>query len=120
MLWNLGKLLANGYFLLLTVAAGGFVGANVAAFVPVVAEFFFNPQGRATPPATMLHWLHGGWLAGAGLALMGAVLQRRRSANRTARKEQRHQHEALREKVTTPRGVFASAGVGALCCGLLG
>lgn len=112
------ELLMQGYFLLLTAAAGGFVGANFAVFVPVIAEFFFNPSGRATQPATYLRWTHAGWVVGAALALVGSILQRRRSAQRTSRNE--HHSATSAEPVTTPRGVLASAGVGSLCCGLLG
>jgi hypothetical protein len=113
-----GELLVQGYFLLLTVAVGGFVGANFAVFVPVIAEIFFNPSGRATQPATYLRWIHAGWLVGAAFALVGSVLQRRRSMQRKSRTE--HHSATSAEAVTTPRGVLASAGVGALCCGLLG
>src|SRR4051812_8334017 len=120
----LGKIfehLAKGYFFLLTVAAGGLVGANAAAFVPVIAEFFFNPEWKPTQPATMLRWVHGGWLVGAALGLVGAVLQWRRSANRAGDEEQHRRHrEAFRKTVPSARGVFVSAGVGAFCCGLLG
>jgi len=120
MLGNLGKLLVSGYVLLVTVAAGGLVGANVAAFVPGVAEFFFNPEGRAIQPATYLRWMHGGWIVGAAFALLGAVM-RRRSANRQGG-EQQHRPEGQThgEAAYSPRGFLASAGFGALCCGLLG
>jgi hypothetical protein len=118
LLARLGTLLIRGYVLLLTVAAGGLVGANVAAFVPVIREFFFNPEERATPPAVMLGWLHGGWLVGAGLALAGAVLHRRRSAHRAAQSEQ--PRRPLWSTDAPPRGVLASIAGGAAGGGLLG
>jgi hypothetical protein len=120
MLWNLGKLVASAYVLLLTVAAGGLVAANMAAFVPAIAEFFFNPEGRATQPATYLRWMHGGWLIGAAFALLGAILRPRRSADRAGEERCAKQAPMHRETLRSPRGVLASAGVGALCCGLLG
>lgn len=118
---NLGKLLAKGYSVVLAIAAGGFIGANFAVFVPGIADFFFNPEGKTTQPATYLRWAHGGWLIGAGVALVGAVLQWRRFANRTADEEQhRKRRQALLQADPSPRGVLASAGLGAVCCGLLG
>jgi hypothetical protein len=121
MFGNLGKLLVNGYVLLLTVAAGGLVGANAAAFVPAIAEFFFNPEGRATQPATYLHWMHGGWLIGAAFAVLGAFMRRRRSADRLHSQQQhRRAGHTSAETAHSPRGLLASAGVGAFCCGLLG
>jgi hypothetical protein len=118
---SLGKLLAVGYSLLLSVAAGGFIGANFALFVPGIADIFFNPGGRATQPVTYLRWAHGGWLVGAGVTLVGFVLQRRRFANRTADEERhRKRRHALLQDNSSSHGVLASAGIGAACCGLLG
>jgi hypothetical protein len=121
MLWNLGKLLVKGYSLLLILAVGGFIGANVAGCIPTLGEFFVNPEGRATPRGTVLRWVHGGWLLGAGGALAVAIVSWRWSSTRKGNEEeQRKLRQARPWDFPEPRGVLASAGVGAVCCGLLG
>jgi hypothetical protein len=122
MLAKFGKLLGQGYSLLLAAACGGFLGANLAAFVPAIGEFFFNSQQRATPPETFRRWMDGGWLVGAGFALVAALVEiRRRRAKQLASRKQGHETSAQgREHYPRPRTVLGSMVAGAAGFGLLG
>lgn len=127
MLWNLWKLLAAGYLLVLTVAAGGFVGANVAGLIPVMGEQFFDNNGRALRPETHLRWMHGGWLVGAAIFSVGGVLEarRRRTAKRTATStgddaDRRRKRQARLASYPSPRTLVGSAAVGSIIGGFLG
>ena len=131
-----GKLLVKGYVLLLTVAAGGLVGANVAGFVPAIGEFAANAP-RAPDPKFVRSWVHGGWTVGAVLFFAGAVGQALRSGRKghdavertaAARATQRSRPAPGRPKARDFRvtigsrrcGILGSAGVGGLVGGFLG
>lgn len=122
---------AKGYGLLLTVAGGGFVGANLAGLVPMVIQFGFSSE-RALNPLFMLAWMHGGWIVGAlvfGGAAVARYLRQRPGdepsrvsmTGRRARRWSRSQRSSLRVYSNgRPLGIFGSAGVGGLIGGFLG
>jgi hypothetical protein len=123
MLTTLGKLLIQSYGLLLAVAFGGFLGANLAGFVPGIGEHFFNTEGRATPPEIYRRWIHGGWLVGAGLALVAGLLaaRRRQAAIRPGDDDRRRKRRESRLRgYSSPRTVLGAAVGGAVGFGLLG
>ncbi len=127
MLKQFGTLLVKGYGFILAVALGGYLGANLAGFVPGIGEFFFNPDDRPTPPETYRRWLHGGWLAGAGLAgvvgLWHALRQRanqNKSIGTGESKRRRKRRDARLRSYPSPRTVLGSAAAGGICCGFLG
>jgi hypothetical protein len=117
---KLGRLLVQGYGLLVSVACGGFLGANLAAFAPAINEFFIHPQSRATPPEIYRRWIHGGWLVGAGFAFVASLLEarRRHSGRRPAKRKPDNQSSLQSDH--HPRSLPGAAALGAAGGGLLG
>lgn len=117
---KLVRLAVRFYGLLLAVACGGFLGANLAGFVPGIREFFFNPEARATLPETYRRWMHGGWVVGAGFAIVAGLLELRgrRSARRAVNQE--HGRDAPRHSYPVPRSFLGAIAAGAAGFGLLG
>ena len=64
MLLQLSKIILKAYMLLLTVAAGGFVGAN---FIAVLAGALTFGGPKVPETESIQWWMHCGWVAGAGL-----------------------------------------------------
>lgn len=79
MLFKIGKWIAIGYGLLLTLAAGGFVCANIFGLIAGVFLAAGEPKGDA---AVMQTWMHRGWYVGVALALLGAISQRARNVRK--------------------------------------
>lgn len=121
MISKLIEFLVKGYALLLAVAVGGFLGANVAGLVAGVSRSFLDPDGRPVRAEDILAWSHWGWLIGAGLALVGGILQARRSGLRKEDEELRRPRRWARlRSYPSPRGVLVSAALGGVGLGLLG
>jgi hypothetical protein len=121
MLWQLGKLLAKGYALLLTAAAGGFVGANVAGFVPAVIQFAGRAD-KAPNPGFARSWMHGGWMAGCGLFLAGAIWNALPSMRKDAQAMKRSAKKRRSSRPEESRSESGRSGVyvGSKRCGFLG
>jgi hypothetical protein len=132
MLSKLGNLLVQGYGLLLTVAAGGFLGAKIAGIVPALTALI-SGSTRAPDPEFVQSWMHGGWVVGAGLFALGAVGQKLRPAGKRELAEQlRRRRKSVSERDgskskgfraaigSQPCGVLGSVGVGGLVGGFLG
>lgn len=75
------KTIAAGYGLLLALAAGGLFFANFVGLI--VGAVTFGAE-KAPDPRTLAWWIHGGWILGVGVALVGTVMNRihRRSSPR--------------------------------------
>ena len=127
MLLHLGGLLLKGYRLLLTVAAGGFVGANISGLMFGMMQFASNAQ-RAPDLVMLRWWTHGGWVVGAGLFLVGEIARilhsskgkvkvRRRSRNKQTRSLPSGFSSTIGSR---PCGILGSFGVGSLIGGFLG
>jgi hypothetical protein len=70
---NLLVSLARAHGYIVGVAAGGFIGASFAGFIPVCIEFATSPQKR--PDASFYNnWVHGGWWVGTILFAGAAVV----------------------------------------------
>lgn len=125
MIATFGKWLWSGYQLLLVLAAGGFIGANLAGFVAGVIEFASNAQ-RAPTPDLYKGWMHGGWLVGAGLFFVAEILRRRSKKRSTAGKRlQRESEQSARgfspsQNHGRPAGRLTAIGVGSLIGAFLG
>jgi hypothetical protein len=123
MLTKLGTLLVKGYGFLLAVAFGGFVGANLAGFVPGIGEFFFNPDNRPTPPDVYMRWIHGGWLTGAALATVAGLLhmlRQRSTAKSKGTGNNKQRRKARLRDYPSPGTVLGSAAAGGVGGGFLG
>jgi hypothetical protein len=116
-----GRFLAKSYTVLLTVAIGGFLGANLAGVVFGWADMLFlNPKGKATPPEVSERWMHGGWLVGGGGALVGCIVHGLRSRKRSPVNDQQQDRGWRVPAYPSSRSVLASAGVGVVVFGILG
>ena len=69
-----GKLLLKSYLLLLAMAGGGLVVANLVGIVAAVFLELTSDGRHAPNTESLVSWVHGGWLVGAGLTFVGAVL----------------------------------------------
>jgi hypothetical protein len=131
MLRTLGRALAKGYYFLLSVAAGGFVGANLAGVVR--GAWTFNAQ-HAPDPAITRAWMHGGWIVGAALFFAAGVAHHLRSGlsgrseadggkdgTRTRKKVKEAMSSSFNVTINgRPAGILGSIGVGAAGGALLG
>jgi hypothetical protein len=121
MLLQLGKLLAKSYVLLLTVAAGGLLGANISGFFSSIVEFASNAQ-RAPDPEVNRWWVHGGWIVGAGLFFVGNIGRALRSMRKDMRAMVRvaRVRKSSRRKQSRQKADGFSVRFGARTCGILG
>lgn len=109
MLLTLGKLLAKSYGLLLTMAVGGLVCANLFGFGAFLVHEITSDNQHAPPTEPFRWWMHCGWMVGVGLALVGAVIQNRRSIKKSADKQAEHQDEP-EERTTKESGDRKTVG----------
>ncbi|MCA9017508.1 MAG: hypothetical protein KDA77_19450 [Planctomycetaceae bacterium] len=87
MLFTLGKLLAKGYGLLLAMAVGGLVFANLFGLGAFLVQEISSDHQRAPATEIFQWWMHCGWLVGVGLALVGAFSKKRTSKKRSAARQ---------------------------------
>ncbi|MBN73010.1 MAG: hypothetical protein CME32_27460 [Gimesia sp.] len=83
MLLTLGKRLAQGYGLLLAMAAGGLVFANLFGLGAFLIQEIGSDNQRAASLELYGWWMHCGWWVGVGLALTGAVTRKRSTQTKT-------------------------------------
>lgn len=125
MLFKIGKSIVVGYGILLTLAAGGLVFANIVGFLAGAVQFGGT---RAPDTAAIQTWMHGGWIFGVGVALFGVIVkqiqksrkQRRRTEAKPA--EEPLQPETVQQETPQGRrhGLFASMAWGGFGGALLG
>lgn len=125
MWFKTGKVIVVGYGVLLTLAAGGFVCANLAGFFRGVIQFAMTYGDQKAPDPTVVQtWTHAGWVFGVGIALLGAIVKFRKSRKKRSRKPQDHTEQdanALQKSEKGRRlGPVASSALGSLGGGLLG
>lgn len=82
MLITLGKRLFQGFGLLLAMAAGGLAFANLFGFGALLFLKVSSVGNRAPSAEPYGWWMHCGWFVGVGLALVGALTQKRAAHNR--------------------------------------
>lgn len=83
MLLTLEKRLAQGYGLLLAMAVGGLVFANLFGLGAFLIQEVGSDSQRAASVEPYRWWMHCGWFVGVGLALTGAVTRKRASSKQT-------------------------------------
>ncbi|QGQ23133.1 hypothetical protein F1728_10835 [Gimesia benthica] len=87
MLLTLGKRLAQGYGLLLAMAAGGLVFANLFGLGAFLIQEIGSDNQRAASLEPYRWWMHCGWWVGVGFALTGAVTRKRATQTKTVREQ---------------------------------
>lgn len=100
MLFTLGKLFAKCYGLLLVVAVGGLVFANLFGLGAFLVQEISSDHQRAPATEPFQWWMHCGWLVGVGLALVGAFTKKRTSKKRSAARQAETDNEP--EDLATP------------------
>ncbi|WP_417386511.1 hypothetical protein [Gimesia sp.] len=100
MLLTLGKRLAQGYGLLLAMAVGGLVFANLFGLGSFLILEVSSVGDRVTSAEPYGWWMHCGWFVGVGLALIGAFTPKRAVHNRGIVK--RTEAESQPADLTTP------------------
>ncbi len=129
MLFTLGKRIAQGYGLLLAMAIGGLVFANLFGFGAFLVHEITSDSQRAASTEPYQWWMHCGWMVGVGLALIGARTQKRASKKRSKSKQTEHQDEPVNrtsresgswKTVGKRSSVFSSIGFFSFIGGFLG
>ncbi|QDT99572.1 hypothetical protein [Gimesia aquarii] len=131
MLFTLGKLIVKGYGLLLAMAVGGLVFANLfglIAFFVLAQEWVSDRLQASGGTESVLWWMHCGWFVGAGLALFGTVTQNQKIKKRSFQVSVDHEDEPetpapkkwKKKRRTKPSGILSSIGVFSLFGGFLG
>lgn len=125
MWFKIGKAIAVGYGILLTLAAGGFVCANIAGFFRGVIQFAMTSGDQKAPDPTVVQtWTHAGWVFGVGIALLGAIVKFRKSRKKRSRKRKDNTEQDANSQHTSRKGrrlgPVASSALGGLGGGLLG
>lgn len=121
----------KGYGLLLSLAAGGFIFANlfgaIVGAVQFIGGLLFGNQMDFDPRVTQ-SWIHRGWYFGVCFALIGDVIAFRKHRKRKASRKNRAQAESKKRKFNLSQksqqdrryGFFASAGIVGLLGAFLG
>ncbi|MEQ8855220.1 hypothetical protein [Gimesia sp.] len=102
MLLTLGKRLAQGYGLLLAMAAGGLVFANLFGLGAFLIQEIGSDNQRAASLELYRWWMHCGWWVGVGLALTGAVTRKRATQTKTAGEQTTADADAESADLATP------------------
>ena len=79
MVWKILKWVGTGYGLLLTMAGGGLAFANIVGAITAAVQF----GGQRAPDVEVMRtWMHGGWVFGVFIALVGAIATYRKRAKK--------------------------------------
>ena len=116
------KRLLIGYGLLLTLAAGGLAFANIFGVAATALQFGGETAPETAPIKT---WMHIGWVFGVCIALLGAVVQWRRTRPHSRLGETQKVNEIVQEREQassegTRHGWLASAAWGGFFGAVLG
>lgn len=131
MLFTLGKLVVKGYGLLLAMAVGGLVFANLfglVAFFVLAQEWASDRLQASGGTESVLWWMHCGWFVGAGLAFFGTVTQNQKIKKRSFRASADHEDESeepvpkkrKKQRRSKPSGILSSIGFFSFFGGFLG
>lgn len=131
MLFTLGKLVVKGYGLLLAMAVGGLVFANLfglVAFFVLAQEWVSDRLQDSGGTESVLWWMHCGWFVGAGLAFFGTVTQNQKLKKRSFQVSVDHEDEPenpapkkrKKKRRTKPSGILSSIAFFGFAGGFLG
>lgn len=132
MLSTIGKLLFKSYSVLMGVALGGLVGANLAGFCAGLILDLASDVSHASSIEPHAWWRHAGWIVGAGIGLIATMLQMRRLAKRHPNKPtdplvapakpatKKTGRPATRNAHSKPSGILSAVGFFAFFGGIMG
>lgn len=129
MWFKIGKAIVVGYGILLTLAAGGFVCANLAGFVRGAFLFATTYGAERAPDASPVQtWTHSGWVLGVVVALTGVIVKMRRKSRKKSARKQKSRGDAAEQNADSQQitqtgrrlGFLASTALGGLGGSLVG
>lgn len=128
---KLFDLIVKGYGLLLSLAAGGLIFANlfgvVVGAMQSIGVILFGSEMDFDPRVTQ-SWIHRGWFFGVSVALTGDAIALRKHRRRKSSRQNQKQGESKQRKFKFSQevrqsrryGFFASTGIAGLLGAFLG